>query len=83
VAFFSRLEERKGIKVFVDALHKLNFPSLSQNQVRLPDQKLLRLLMRSALGLHSVTVARAGLAASTHGDSDSVMMTSSAASLRC
>ena len=71
MAFFSRLEERKGIKVFVDALHKLNFPSLSQSQVQLPDQKLLHLIVHSALGLHNVTVARARLAASTHGDSDS------------
>ena len=35
VAFFSRLEERKGIKVFVDALHKLDFAALSRSQVRL------------------------------------------------
>ncbi len=34
VAFFSRLEERKGIKVFVDALHKLDFGALSRSQVR-------------------------------------------------
>ncbi|CAL5227669.1 g10676 [Coccomyxa viridis] len=32
VAFFSRLEERKGIKVFVDALHKLDFAALSRSQ---------------------------------------------------
>ena len=35
VAFFSRLEERKGIKVFVDALHKLDFAALSHSQVQL------------------------------------------------
>ena len=36
VAFFSRLEERKGIKLFVDALHKLDYASLALNQVVLP-----------------------------------------------
>ena len=35
VAFFSRLEERKGIKVFVDALQKLDYAALSRSQVRL------------------------------------------------
>ena len=36
MAFFSRLEERKGIKLFVDALHKLDYASLALNQVILP-----------------------------------------------
>ena len=40
MAFFSRLEERKGIKVFVEALHQLNHASLSQSQVRLQEQML-------------------------------------------
>ena len=35
VAFFSRLEERKGIKLFVDALHRLDHASLALNQVAL------------------------------------------------
>lgn len=33
VAFFSRMEERKGIKVFVDALNMLKAASLKQSQV--------------------------------------------------
>ena len=33
MAFFSRLEERKGIKLFVDALHRLDYASLALNQV--------------------------------------------------
>lgn len=33
VAFFSRLEERKGIKVFVDALNLLDADALALNQV--------------------------------------------------
>ena len=36
MAFFSRLEERKGIKWFVDALHKLDYASIALNQVVLP-----------------------------------------------
>ena len=36
MAFFSRLEERKGIKLFVDALHRLDYASLALNQVVLP-----------------------------------------------
>ena len=36
MAFFSRLEERKGIKLFVDALHRLDYASLAHNQVALP-----------------------------------------------
>ena len=32
---FARAEERKGIKVFVDALHKLDHAALSRSQVRL------------------------------------------------
>ena len=35
IAFFSRLEERKGIKVFVDALHKLDYAALSRSQVQI------------------------------------------------
>ena len=33
MAFFSRLEERKGIKLFVDALHRLDYASIALNQV--------------------------------------------------
>lgn len=33
LAFFSRMEERKGIKVFVDALHLLDTTRLKQSQV--------------------------------------------------
>jgi hypothetical protein len=36
VAFFSRLEERKGLKVFVDALNALDWPALARNQVPAP-----------------------------------------------
>jgi hypothetical protein len=33
VAFFSRMEERKGVKVFVDALNLLDSGQLKQSQV--------------------------------------------------
>ena len=33
VAFFSRMEERKGVKVFVDALNLLDAAQLKQSQV--------------------------------------------------
>ena len=33
LAFFSRMEERKGLKVFVDALHMLDAERLTQSQV--------------------------------------------------
>lgn len=35
LAFFSRMEERKGLKVFVDALNLLDAVSLKQSQVGL------------------------------------------------
>lgn len=38
IAFFSRLEERKGIKLFVDALNMLDSKSLAHSQVRQPSQ---------------------------------------------
>lgn len=41
MAFFSRLEERKGIKVFVDALHKLDWAALAVSQVRLTPSALM------------------------------------------
>ena len=39
MAFFSRLEERKGIKVFVDALNMLDTDALALNQVTQPLQR--------------------------------------------
>lgn len=35
MAFFSRMEERKGVKVFVDALNLLDSGQLKQSQVLL------------------------------------------------
>ena len=36
VAFFSRLEERKGIKLFVDAISALNVSAIPNFEVRTP-----------------------------------------------
>ena len=41
MAFFSRLEERKGIKVFVDTLHKLDWAALAVSQVRLTPSAIM------------------------------------------